>query len=78
MYDPATGSIEWDGIDLRNASVASLRKQIALVSQETVLFNDTIKYNISYGDPNASDDAILSAAKTAFADDFISELPKRI
>ena len=76
MYDPATGSIEWDGVDLRNASVASLRKQIALVSQETVLFNDTIKYNISYGDPNANDDAILSAAKTAFADDFISELPK--
>lgn len=75
FYDPVNGSITWDGIDLRDASIASLRTQIALVSQETILFNDTIRYNISYGDPNASDDEIRSAVETAFADDFIAELP---
>lgn len=75
FYDPTNGSINWDGVDLRDASIASLRKQIALVSQETVLFNDTIKYNISYGDPAASSADIESAAQTAFADEFISELP---
>jgi subfamily B ATP-binding cassette protein MsbA len=75
LYDPTAGSITWDGIDLRNATISSLRKQIALVSQETVLFNDTVRYNISYGDPNADDHAIVAAAKTAFADDFIEELP---
>lgn len=75
LYDPASGSVTWDGIDLRDATVASLRRQIALVTQETVLFNDTVLYNISYGDPAASDKDIRNAARTAFADDFISELP---
>ncbi|MGH9949123.1 MAG: ABC transporter ATP-binding protein, partial [Pyrinomonadaceae bacterium] len=75
LYDPASGKITWDGVDLCNAQVASLRQRIALVSQETVLFNDTILYNISYGDPEASIDDVRSAAKTAFADEFIRELP---
>jgi subfamily B ATP-binding cassette protein MsbA len=75
LYDPTAGAIIWDGEDLRNIRIASLRKQTALVSQETILFNDTVRYNISYGDPNASSGDIDIAAKTAFADEFIAELP---
>jgi len=75
LYDPSSGSIKWDGVDIRDASVSSLRRQIALVTQETILFNDTVRYNITYGDPSASDELIREAAKTAFADDFIDELP---
>jgi subfamily B ATP-binding cassette protein MsbA len=61
---------------LRDAKLASLKKQIALVTQETVLFNDTIRYNISYGNPNASDEDVIQAAQIAFAHEFIEELPK--
>ncbi|HEY0460065.1 MAG TPA: ABC transporter ATP-binding protein [Pyrinomonadaceae bacterium] len=75
LYDPSGGAILWDATDLRDASVLSLKKQIALVTQETVLFNDTIRYNISYGNPQASDEQIKEAARIAFADDFIGELP---
>lgn len=77
LYDPTEGAIVWDGIDLRDASVLSLKKQIALVTQETVLFNDTLRYNISYGDPNATHDQIQNAARVAFADEFIDQLPMR-
>lgn len=76
LYDPTEGSIKWDGIDLRDASILSLRRQIALVTQETVLFNDTVRENISYGRPEASQTEIEDAAKIAFADDFISQLPQ--
>lgn len=75
LYDPAEGAIFWDSVDLRDASLASLRKQIALVTQETVLFNDTIKYNISYGNPDATDEEIAEAARVAFADEFIAAMP---
>jgi ATP-binding cassette, subfamily B, bacterial MsbA len=75
LYDPTDGAILWDETDLRDAKLLSLKKQIALVTQETVLFNDTIRYNISYGNPNASDAIITEAAKIAFADDFINEMP---
>jgi subfamily B ATP-binding cassette protein MsbA len=75
LYDVTDGEILWDGTDLRNATLKSLKNQIALVTQETVLFNDTIRYNISYGDPEANDAAIINAAKIAFAHDFIRELP---
>jgi ATP-binding cassette, subfamily B, bacterial MsbA len=75
LYDPTDGEILWDETDLRDAKLLSLKKQIALVTQETVLFNDTIRYNISYGNPNASDAIITEAAKIAFADDFINEMP---
>ncbi len=75
LYDPTEGGIFWDGIDIRDLNVASLRKQIALVTQETILFNETVAYNISYGDPDASLDDIKHAAKVAFADDFIEQLP---
>jgi ATP-binding cassette, subfamily B, bacterial MsbA len=77
LYDPTSGVIFWDETDLRDCKQSSLRKQLALVTQETVLFNDTIKYNISYGKPDASDEEIVEAARIAFADDFIEELPKK-
>lgn len=75
LYDTTDGEILWDGIDLRDAKISSLKKQIALVTQETVLFNDTIRYNISYGKPDANDAEIINAAKIAFAHDFIRDLP---
>jgi ATP-binding cassette, subfamily B, bacterial MsbA len=77
LYDPTAGAIRWDGIDLRDADLISLKKQIALVTQETVLFNDTIRYNISYGNPDATDADVERAAQIAFADRFIEELPDR-
>ena len=76
LYDVSDGAILWDGIDLRDAKILSLKKQIALVTQETVLFNDTIHYNISYGKPDATNEEIKEAARIAFADEFIQELPK--
>ena len=76
FHDPTSGSVLWDGVDLRDARIASLRRQIALVTQETVLFNDTVRYNISYGRPEASDAQLRDAALTAFAHDFIMDLPR--
>lgn len=76
FHDPTSGSVLWDGTDLRDARIDSLRKQIALVTQETVLFNDTVRYNITYGRPEASDEEMHAAARTAFAHDFIMELPQ--
>ena len=68
LYDPTGGAIFWDETDLRDANrSSSLKKQIALVTQETVLFNDTIRYNISYGKPDATDAEIAEAARIAFA-----------
>ncbi len=75
FHDPTAGEVLWDGIDLRDATLGSLRRQLALVTQETVLFNDTVRYNISYGRPDATEEQIREAARTAFADDFIDELP---
>ena len=74
-YDVTGGAIVWDGVDIRDSTVKSLRRQIALVTQETVLFNDTVRYNITYGRPNATQEEIEDAARTAFAHDFILELP---
>jgi subfamily B ATP-binding cassette protein MsbA len=75
FHDPVLGEVLWDGVDIRDASIASLRKNIALVTQETVLFNDTIRHNISYGRPDATDIEIEQASLIAFAHDFIRELP---
>lgn len=76
FHDPISGSVTWDGIDLRDAQVVSLRRQIALVTQETVLFNDTVRYNISYAKPDATEEQIEEAARTALAHEFISEMPE--
>jgi subfamily B ATP-binding cassette protein MsbA len=75
FHDPISGAVLWDGVDLRKVRLASLRKQIALVTQETVLFNDTVLHNISYGKPEATQAEVEAAAKIAFAHDFIMELP---
>src|SRR5690349_7238108 len=75
FHDPRDGAVLWDGTDLRDTTISSLRKQIALVTQETVLFNDTVRHNIAYGKPEATDTEIEEAALIAFAHDFIRELP---
>lgn len=71
FYDPDHGSILIDGIDIRMANLRSLRKQIAVVTQETILFDDTIYNNIGYGKPNATREEIEEAARQARAHDFI-------
>jgi len=75
FYDVSAGSILLDGHDLRDITLASLNRQFALVDQETTLFNDTIGNNIRYGKPDASDEEVKAAARTAFAHDFIQQLP---
>jgi len=76
FYDPVDGAVLIDGHDLRNLSLQSLSSNIALVDQETFLFNDTVKNNIRYGRPEASDEDVLSAAQQAYATDFIDALPQ--
>jgi ABC-type multidrug transport system fused ATPase/permease subunit len=76
FYDPSQGSILWDGTDLRNATRKSLRRQIAIVPQDTSLFNRTIRENIAYGRQDAALDDIIAAAKRAHAHDFIMRMPK--
>jgi subfamily B ATP-binding cassette protein MsbA len=75
LYDPAGGSVKIDGKDLRTFTIKSLRDQISYVQQETVLFDEPIWKNISYGKPEASRDEIVEAAKLANADEFIQRLP---
>lgn len=76
FYDPVDGAIQLNGVDIRTLSLASLRGQIGVVPQDTVLFNDTIGYNIGYGRPSASENDILDAANKAQLSDFIKKLPK--
>jgi subfamily B ATP-binding cassette protein MsbA len=76
FLDLKEGSILIDGIDIRDVTVASLRNQIAMVTQQTILFNDTVRNNIAYGDQQAPEEQIHEAAKAAFAYDFIQALPK--
>ena len=75
FYDPNSGQIAVDGLDLQEITQASLRDAIGVVPQDTVLFNDTIYYNIAYGDPSADEQHIYEAARTARIHDFISQLP---
>lgn len=75
FYETTQGQITLDGEPINELSIASLREQIALVSQQVMLFNDTLANNIAYGRSNVSRDAIVEAAKLAFADEFISKLP---
>lgn len=75
FHDPVSGAVFWDGTDLRDASISSLREQIAIVTQETVLFNDTVLNNLAYSRPSATRAEIEEAARVAFAHDFILELP---
>lgn len=71
FYDVNAGSLYIDGVDVRKASLSSLRDQIAIVTQEPILFNDTVRNNIAYGNRNAPDKDIEMAARAAYAYDFI-------
>jgi ATP-binding cassette subfamily B protein len=75
FYDVSTGSITINGVDVRELRQASLRSVIGIVPQDTVLFNDTILYNIRYGRPEASDAEVFEAARAAHIHDFIQSLP---
>ena len=75
FYDVDRGAIRIDGQDLREVTQASLRQAIGIVPQDTVLFNDTIEYNIAYGKPGAGREQIVAAAKAAYIHEFIESLP---
>jgi subfamily B ATP-binding cassette protein MsbA len=77
FYDLSEGTISIDGVDIRNVRLKSLRDQIGLVTQETVLFNDTVRANIAYGLEDVDETRIESAARAAYAHDFILDLPRR-
>ena len=76
FYDVTSGAIRIDGVDIRDVTVTSLRNQISMVTQEIILFNDTIRHNISYGSAEKSDQEIREAAEAAHAHHFIMDNPK--
>ncbi len=76
FYDPEYGSIYVDGIDLRDLQIGSFRSAIAMVSQDTFLFDVSVRENIRYGRPDATDAEIIAAAKQAYAYEFIQDLPQ--
>ncbi len=76
FYDVTQGSVLIDGVDVRDLTLKSLRSQVSIVSQQVILFNDTVKKNIAYGDVEVRDDDIIRAAHAANAHDFISRLPQ--
>lgn len=76
FYDVEKGAVKIDGIDIRDLTKKSLRNLMGLVTQDSILFNDTVRNNISLGKEKASDDEVIAAAKIANAHDFIMELPR--
>jgi ATP-binding cassette, subfamily B, bacterial MsbA len=76
FYELTSGSIRIDGTDIREVTIRSLREQIAMVTQENILFHDTVWNNISYGLKDISEESVTAAAKAALAHDFIMELPQ--
>jgi subfamily B ATP-binding cassette protein MsbA len=76
FFDVTDGAICLDEIDIREFSVADLRNQIAIVTQDPILFNETVRDNIIYGNPKASQEAVIAAAQAAYAHDFIERFPK--
>ena len=76
FYDPQEGKIEIDKQNIKHVSLSSLRKNLSLVSQDVILFDDTVKNNIAYAKPNASEKEIVKACKFAASDEFISKLPQ--
>jgi subfamily B ATP-binding cassette protein MsbA len=75
FYDPVSGHVDIDGVDIRRYRLKSLRDQMSFVLQDTVLFRATIWANIAYGNPDASSDAIIRAAESANASEFIDQMP---
>ena len=76
FFDVTSGAVELDGHDIRDLTLASLRAQIGVVTQETILFNDTVRNNVAYGQPHVTEEAVIEAAKAALAHDFILRLPE--
>ena len=76
FYDVTAGRILIDGVDIRDVKIASLRSQIGVVTQQTILFNDTVRKNIAYGDIQKSEEDIVNAAKAANAHDLSRGLPE--
>ena len=76
FFDVSSGAIKIDGHDIRDVTQASLRAQIGIVTQETILFNDTVRNNIAYGQPDVTPEAVIEAARAALAHDFITRLPE--
>ena len=75
FYDPTAGAVLLDGVDIRDYTIGSLRANIGIVAQDTVLFNDTVLENIRYGSPQATEEAVRKAAQAALAEEFIAQLP---
>ncbi|MCZ7565521.1 MAG: ABC transporter ATP-binding protein/permease [Burkholderiales bacterium] len=75
FYDASAGRIAVNGVDIRDVTQASLRRAIGIVPQDTVLFNDTVRYNIRYGRPDATDAEVIEAARAAHIHEFIASLP---
>jgi subfamily B ATP-binding cassette protein MsbA len=75
FIDPSRGVVRLGGVDLRNLALADLRSKVAMVGQHTFLFNDTVYNNIAYGNPTASLEEVMAAAKAAYAYDFVQKLP---
>jgi subfamily B ATP-binding cassette protein MsbA len=75
LYDPTSGKVTFDGTDLRDTTLASLRRQIAVVTQETILFDSTARENIAYGQPSPPEGAVRHAARAAYAEEFVESLP---
>ncbi|HYA98564.1 MAG TPA: ABC transporter ATP-binding protein [Methylomirabilota bacterium] len=76
FHDVTSGAIRLDGVDIREVSLRSLRGQIAIVTQENILFHDTVWNNISYGRPGVTEEQVTAAARAALAHDFVRELPQ--
>jgi ABC-type multidrug transport system fused ATPase/permease subunit len=76
FYDPIHGRILVDGHDLRQLQIRSLRRHVAVVLQDTFLFNTTVRENLLYGEPDASEETMIAAAKTAYAHEFVEQLPE--
>jgi len=77
FYDVTRGAIRIDGVDIRDVSLSSLRDQMAIVTQEPILFNDSVRNNIAYGKLDATDEEIIKAAEAAYAYDFIQNFPNK-
>ncbi|RJP85937.1 MAG: ATP-binding cassette domain-containing protein [Desulfobacteraceae bacterium] len=76
FYDVTAGAVRLDGMDIREIAIRDLRREVAIVTQEPILFNDTIRNNIAYGKPDASEQDVFNAAKAAYIFDFVQTLPK--
>jgi len=76
FYDPAAGRVTVDGLDVREAKLVSLRRQIGIVAQDPFLFSDTVRENIAFGRPDASQEDVEEAARLAQAHDFVERLPE--